>query len=341
MELSRFGLTLVELLVVLCVSGLLLSVSFPAIQLGKEEARRVECLDNLESIAKVATVYDGINGELPPFMGLPFNPANISDVAKFRFDYQQTGSLTQLLPLIGESDLANQLDPFAFNSIDATLSEVGYPVFGWWVNGTEKGLPGVAAAITDVEIGLYLCPSDVFVDSSRTFFGPQPTNAANAAASTFPSGKGIQFSITNYVANVGGIWVTDTPDLPEWDGLFGPIRSRQADSVDSIPDGASNVLLFGESLGAIDFTAGNNFRYSMVLGGLACGRGDIYRPDDKVLGDAVDSSWVQFGSAHPDVVNIVRADGSTRSIRRTILSVPFGRMCGSADGLPIFRGQIK
>ena len=75
----------------------------------------------------------------------------------------------------------------------------------------------------------------------------------------------------------------------------------------------------------------------MAMGGIACGRADLYNSTiGDVLGTATQSVWIQFGSAHPEVVNIVRADGSAQSINRAIDSVNFGRMCGVADGLPFF-----
>ena len=340
MLVQRTGFTLVELIVVCVCGSLMLGLSLPMIQGGREEANRLACLDNLRNIGLASLDYNDVNGQLPPFMGIPANQQDCNAVFAIGLNYQMTYSLTQLLDFTGNSDLADLVDPFAFSSENTTIQNAGYVNFSAWVNGIDETMPGIANLVVDVQIAEFRCPSDREAPTDSIFFGVHPTNTANACVWPVLPGTDV-LSITNYVGNIGALAVTTTPTQSlvnaGWVCFHGPMRSRQSDSVEGIVDGASNVVLFGESLGQIEssfpFT---NRRFSMAMGGLAVGRADLFGNTDDVFGTATQSVWPQFGSAHPEVVNIVRADGSAQSINRAIDSVNFGRMCGVADGLPFF-----
>ncbi len=339
MNVQRTGFTLVELIVVCVCGSLMLGLLLPVIQRGDEEANRLACLDNLRNIGMASLDYNDVNGQLPPFMGIPGNPDTCQQVASNLNDYQNTYSLVQLLDFTGNSDLVDMVDPFAFSGKDATIFDFGYGNFyPGWVFGIDVKRPGIGAIAFDIQIPEFRCPSDPKAPTDTAFVGPHPTNPGSMCA-VFLTDNGInEISITNYVGNIGAIGVTTTPTQGlinlGWVGYHGPMRSRQSDSVEGIVDGASNVVLFGESLGNINPVSDR--RYSLAMGGIAVGRADLYHIGDSVLGTATDSGWIQFGSAHPDVVNIVRADGSAQSINRAIDSRNFGRMCGVADGLPFF-----
>lgn len=131
---QRTGFTLVELIVVSVCGSLLLGLSLPMLQVGREEANRLACLDNLRNIAMASLDYNDINGRLPPFMGVPGNPVNCDGFTYELLRYPLTYSLTQLLDFTGHSDLVDQVDPFAFSDENATIHDAGYDSFlnGCW-----------------------------------------------------------------------------------------------------------------------------------------------------------------------------------------------------------------
>ena len=64
---SRFGFTLVELLVVTAIIGVLSALLLPALTTAKERGRRAMCLSNQRQIYVAANVYVGdFNGWVPP-----------------------------------------------------------------------------------------------------------------------------------------------------------------------------------------------------------------------------------------------------------------------------------
>jgi prepilin-type N-terminal cleavage/methylation domain-containing protein len=64
---SRSGFTLVELLVVIAIVGVLIALLLPAIQAGREAARRCQCANNLRQIGLGILQYENVNKRFPPF----------------------------------------------------------------------------------------------------------------------------------------------------------------------------------------------------------------------------------------------------------------------------------
>ena len=121
-----------------------------------------------------------------------------------------------------------------------------------------------------------------------------------------------------------------TDSVSDFAGFHGPIRSREADSVATVPDGASNVAMFGESLGDIGPAVERG--HHSLIGGLSFGNASIYDGLDTLFGDARMASVFQFSGFHAEVVNFARCDGSTVSVCRDVDGVMFERFCGAADG---------
>ena len=319
---NAFGLS--ELLALLACIGILAGLLFPVLERSREKARQVTCLDNLVTIGRASLEYDEVNGFLPPYLTGPKD----ADL----FDYQITYSQVQILNFLGASALADSVDPFAFEVSDSTLADAGYANLVDWLNGIPPRMPGIATLINGDNLPVARCPSDPIVNDTSAFGATTPSSSATVNG--FVISGSDNFPLTNYAANGGGIGVTTCPTQEIVDqgfiGFHGPIRSQEADSVDSIPDGASNVAMFGEALGGVDLSSETRHAF---IGGLVFGRGDLYPGVRQLFGTLEESAFFQFGSPHPNTVNFVRCDGSVTIVNRNADSQAIGRFCGAADGL--------
>ena len=334
MKICRPGFSLAELISVSCAFSLFLAILFPAIQQSRSAAQNVKCQSNLQQIGVASLNYEDTIGRFPPFLGLCDNPRNGPEFFDDAFNYPQTYPLVQLLPFVGKQELADMVDPVAFDIEECiTIGDAGYATFGGWVN------EGLGAIFFDNQVDLFLCPSDDEFMPWEDLLGiMSPSNNGTAATSFFARHEDTKTirTYTNYTINIGAFAVTDTPNNPDLVGMYGPMRSRASESVVTILDGASNTVLFGESVGYKSPPQIPNARHSAVLGGFGVGRPDLYGHSGGAFGTLEESHWSQFGSAHPDVSNILRADGSVQSVNRNIQLETFGRLCAIADGQPLF-----
>ena len=56
-----------ELLVVITIIGMLVALLLPAVQVGRERGRQVQCLNNMKQISLAAINHDSAKGQLPAF----------------------------------------------------------------------------------------------------------------------------------------------------------------------------------------------------------------------------------------------------------------------------------
>ncbi|SIO07600.1 prepilin-type N-terminal cleavage/methylation domain-containing protein/prepilin-type processing-associated H-X9-DG domain-containing protein [Singulisphaera sp. GP187] len=60
------GFTLIEMLVVVVITGLLFAILLPAVQRAREAARRLQCTNNLKQIGVAVQIHQTSHGEFPP-----------------------------------------------------------------------------------------------------------------------------------------------------------------------------------------------------------------------------------------------------------------------------------
>src|SRR5262245_13379665 len=95
---QRCGLTLVELLAVIAMSGALIALPLPAVQAARESASRATCSNNLRQLGLAAHHHHDQHRRLPPGMG--FTPLAESGVWGQHFFH--------LLPFLEQNNLVER-----------------------------------------------------------------------------------------------------------------------------------------------------------------------------------------------------------------------------------------
>lgn len=124
---SRWGFSLVELLVVIAVIGGLIALLLPAVQAAREAARISSCKNNLRQLALGVHAYESALGKLPP--GYEFAPGPAGNARGYSWS-------ARLLPYIEQRGLYDRFD------------------------FTKPIYDDANAAVREVHIPLLLCPTD-------------------------------------------------------------------------------------------------------------------------------------------------------------------------------------
>jgi prepilin-type N-terminal cleavage/methylation domain-containing protein len=296
---SRHAFTLIELLVVLAIIAVLTGLLLVAVQKAREAANRINCSNHLKQLGLAASIYNSSHAVLPPGYLGPLNnetprPPPIGRVVDNTV--QNVGLLAYLLPYLECEAVYKQL------KVKFDLNSGGDP---WWAG--PNGVSNMAVAQT--RITALLCPGDdPYASTKGTVYAAHFFNfgqrwnfyAPSWDYSTVPAAANL--GRTSYLG-VGGAFGRGTnATFNEFEGLF---TNRSHNSLDRVPDGTSNTLLFGEVLGGESNGVKEYSASWLGVGAMPTVGGMM----------PAKSSWFQYSSHHPGIVQFCFADGSVHGLK--------------------------
>jgi prepilin-type N-terminal cleavage/methylation domain-containing protein/prepilin-type processing-associated H-X9-DG protein len=317
------GFTLIELLVVIAIIAVLIGLLLPAVQKIREAAARMTCANNLHQISLAAHNYASAYGVFPPgglispnsrnkgAPGLP--PGWIADPP---YAGPYTGVLPFLLPYVEQDNVYKRIDPtlLQFNTTTGAWAYNTPPYDNQIPGGYPPSLgPNYTGYdhIADVRIKTFVCPSDNAQDATMSggvFDSVFVMQFKNGFGFRYDwvwdwPGFGHEMGASNYIGSAG-YWGLAYPQYT------GPYYQNSKTKIESIGDGTSNTIAFGETLGRRGTSS--DYRHTWMGAGSLPTFGGL--PDGNRLLE------YHFGSRHSGVVQFGFCDGSVRPVRKGLTS---------------------
>lgn len=322
---SRYGLTLIELLIVIFIITLLVQLALPAIQMARESANRAKCQSNLHNIGVAIHAHEVAHKQFPAG---GWGYLYVGDPDRGTGARQPGGWIYNLLPFVEQEQLHN---------------------FGAGLKGEEK--LETAKQMCSVPLPLFTCPSRrlpralPFDHEERPYGNYRPpdlcgkSDYAGNAGDIFTKAQNDNEGPPNYdeadrdSSEAKKYWI-DTSDVT---GVF---YQRSTTRVVEISDGLGNTYLVGEKYAdplrytKRNTTAGDD--QMMYVGADA----DIVRwaghYDGRTLVPIQDREAFEddetFGSAHPAGCNFLFGDGSVRLVAYDVDGAVHRRQANRHDG---------
>ncbi len=338
---ARAGFTLIELLVVIAIIAILVSLLLPAVQQAREAARKAQCQNNLKQIGLSVHNFESTYKKLPPgWMAEPGTAA--TGVSQF------TGALPHLLPFMDLTVVSDQLHPDVLNA-DLVGSTA-------WYN-YRTGTPLSTWQLSWTRIPSFLCPSaeEGAVDEvyARAYtFGPGSVSVTAFVTSADPAWNDV--GRTHYLPVGGYYGVIGRADVDEMQGMF---WRRRENGLQSVRDGLTNTLMFGENYGGTDDT-GSSTSTSNTAAFPWMGAGPMIvryglpshaGADNDIAGDPRDDApfnadysstgtghlpehYHRFKSYHNGITQFCMGDGSVQALADTTDYFTFLDLGGMKDG---------
>ena len=296
----RPAFTLIELLVVVAIIAVLIGLLLPAVQKVREAGNRVQCANHLKQLGIAIHAYQSTHGRIPPgYLGPTgplWLPPDHPDRAIWWSSGPQVGVLAFLLPYVEQESIHRRLQ------VDWEADTIGNVERRWARNPNN-------VALAKTWIKSFLCPSDDLSGGVRertytALYQQFWDGSAPGVAGWYEPPAANEIGLTNYFGTAGSRGHTPDPYWGQWEGL---LTNRSRHSLAAVPDGTSNSLLFGESVGLTVDGVRTEAKSWMCGGSLFSAGG---------LGDARDTHINRFTSRHPGVVQFCFADGAVRAVRR-------------------------
>ncbi len=288
---ERHGFTLIEMLVVLSITGLLLGIVIPAVQSARGSARRLQCAQNLHQMGLALANYSSTFGQFPQ----GGNGNGYSNHA-------------MLLPSVDQQVI--------YNAINQNFLATGIEV------DAEN------ATISSCKVSTYYCPANFFREDTRSsgtsYAGSRGfDDRLQETNGVFPRGN----RCISYRDVTDGS--SSTIMIAEW--VQGPRGNQSIDpqgtifAIDPGLNGVSQLSSFSRVCGAINVTVnivnsndkGRNwffgeyqhtlFNHNMPINSFSC------------LSDGgVQAGAFSAGSKHPGGVNVLFTDGHAQFVKQQV-----------------------
>ena len=324
---KRTGFTLIELLVVIAIIAILVALLLPAVQQAREAARRSQCRNNLKQLGVALHNYMGTHSVLPPGATVDLSVGVTGNNTSW-------GVHGRILPFIEESNLANEVD----------LSQA-------WDS---------QSAISGIKVATFACPSDPKSDLARdpgsgrpilypttygfnygTWFVFDPATGATGDGAFFPNSRRRDASFTDGMSNT--LAAAEVKAWTDYTRNGGPVSTAVPASVADVeaavasgpdykitghtewPDGRVHHTGVTATLTPNTFVS--------YLTGTATVDADYNSWQEGRNGSAGSPTYAAITSRshHVGSVNILLADGSSRTVSDTI-ELTIWRALGTVDG---------
>ena len=324
---NRTGFTLIELLVVIAIIVILVGLLLPAVQQAREAARRSQCSNNLKQLGVALHNYLDTHSVLPP-------GATIDLSAGITGNNTSCGVHGRILPFIAESNLASEID--LSQAWDAQL------------------------VISGIKVDAFACPSDPKSDLARdpgsgrpilypttygfnygTWFVFDPVIGATGDGVFYPNSRRRDSSITDGMSNT--LAAAEVKAWTDYTRNGGPVSTALPGSIADVKAAVASGAQY-KGTGHTEWPDGR-VHHTGVTVTLTPNSFVPYTTGAKVV-DADYNSWqegrdgsngsptyaaITSRSHHIGSVNVLLADGSSRSIGDTI-DLSTWRALGTVNG---------
>jgi prepilin-type N-terminal cleavage/methylation domain-containing protein/prepilin-type processing-associated H-X9-DG protein len=354
------GFTLIELMVVITIITILIGLLMPAVQVAREAARRLQCMNNVKQIATACLHHENLAGRFPTG-GWGFSWTGDPDQGN---NWRQPGGwIYNILPFMEQQQLHDLgAGTTGQAKLDANMRRMCTPLGGLYCPSRRRAL--------------------------TYFWNALPANGGVVAGGGGPivnAGMPTAVGRSDYAANGGDLWTQPNTGNPTWqtatqttdgspasiqevDNPPGTMTSNAQATFGRISAVATGIVYCGSMITIADVTDGTSCTY---LAGEKYLNPDDYAtgkdPGDNesaMCGDNEDiarwTGWIQpppsptsppvltpcedtpgddgrfrFGSAHASGFHMAFCDGSVRMINYTIDADVHRRLGNRADGQTI------
>lgn len=348
----RHAFTLVELLVVIAIIGILVGLLLPAVQAAREAARRTQCQNNMKQLGLASHNFESAYKKLPPgqiFTTDAYNPLSRMD------NLTLVGQLVYLLPYMEQVAV---YQPFAQNLAMDAKDFTTWPASPVARRGNYWNFADINL-ITATRLPTLYCPSDS-ADDARKLGGSADFSLWIIRTPAGPTYGGFYMNdvpsdpitshhfCTNYLGCVGRLATTGAAlgltgiGAAEVDDYAGMFEMNRQITFGQCQDGLSNTILFGEVTGSFNngnTGAGRNLSFTWLCGPM----GTHWNTRPIATTTTIPAAYqrapledLKFSSRHAGgVIQYTLADGSVKTLPRTLDAEVMLRLGGRSDGLTV------